>query len=138
MKLSPLENSFQLLTDLVSDMRPNSDEPVSPALSIFEHDDRYIIECDLPGVTLKDISLEIHDGVLEISGERRQPDLAEGTSVRFDERIRTPFRRRIKLHKSVDTAAVNADYDNGILSVTAPRLPETLPQKISIRTASDA
>ena len=138
MKLSPLESSFQLLTDLVSDMRPNSDEPVSPVLSIFEHDDQYLIECDLPGVALKDISLEIHDGVLEISGERRQPDLAEGTSVKFDERIRTPFRRRIKLHKSVDTDAVNADYDNGILSVTAPRLPETLPQKISIRTASDA
>lgn len=138
MKLSPLESSFQLLTDLVSDMRPNSDEPVSPVLSIFEHDDQYLIECDLPGVALKDISLEIHDGVLEISGERRQPDLAEGTSVRFDERIRTPFRRRIKLHKSVDTAAVNADYDKGILRVTAPRLPETLPQKISIRTASGA
>ncbi len=138
MKLSPLENSFQLFTDLVSDILPNSDDSARPALTIFEHDDRYVIECDLPGVTLNDISLEVHDGMLEISGERVKPEIEEGSSVSFNERVWTPFRRRVKLHKSVDTTSIVADYKDGVLMVTAPRLPETRPQKVAIRAATKA
>jgi HSP20 family protein len=111
---------------------------VRPPLTIVDESDRYVIECDLPGVPLDDISLEVHDGVLEISGERRKPELPESSSVRFDERAWQPFRRRVKLDKSVDTASITADYHNGVLVVTAPRLAETLPRKVAIRSATDA
>lgn len=138
MKLSQFENSFQLFNDLVNDILPGTDEHVRPPLTIVDESDRYVIECDLPGVPLDDISLEVHDGVLEISGERRKPELPELSSVRFDERAWQPFRRRVKLDKSVDTASITADYHNGVLVVTAPRLAETLPRKVAIRSATDA
>lgn len=139
MKLSPLENSFQLFNDLMQDMLPTASDAVHrPALTIFDEANRYVIECDLPGVPLDDINLEVHDGILEISGERKKPELAESSSVRFDERLWQPFQRRIRLDESVDTAAIIADYNNGVLVVIAPRLAETLPRKVTIRTAADA
>ncbi|MCH2211219.1 MAG: Hsp20/alpha crystallin family protein [Fuerstiella sp.] len=136
MNLNSLENSFQLFSDLVSDLVPGADDHARPELTIFDHEDRYVIECDLPGVSLADVSLEVHDGVLEISGERRKSELPEGSSVRYDERLWNHFRRRIRLDKSVDSTLITADYNNGVLVVTAPRLEETLPRKVMIRTSS--
>ena len=138
MKISSFENSFQLFNGLVNDVLPCVDEPVRPALTIFDHEDRYIIECDLPGMALDDISLEVHDGVLEISGERKPTELPAESSVRFDERSEKSFERRVKLDKSVDTTSISADYNNGVLVVTVPRLAETLPRKVMIRKATDA
>ena len=138
MKLSPFENSFQLFNELVNDILPSADDPSRPTLTIFDHEDRYVIECDLPGVGLDGISLEVHDGVLEISGERKMSELPEGSSIRFDERTWKPFQRRVKLDKSVDTTRINADYNNGVLVVTAPRLAEALSRKVTIRCATDA
>lgn len=138
MKISPFENSFQLFNGLVNEVLPRVDEPVRPPLTIFDREDRYIIECDLPGMSLDDISLEVHDGVLEISGERKQTESPEESSVRFDERSEKSFERRVKLDKSVDTTSISADYNNGVLVVTAPRLAETLPRKVMIRKATDA
>ena len=135
---SPLEHSFRLFTDVLSDMLPATDPSARATLTIVEHEDRYLIECDLPGVPLSDIHLEVHDGVLEISGQRSKPDLADGCSVTFNERTWTPFRRCIRLHKSVDLTAITADYTDGVLAVTAPRVPETRPQNITIRAATGA
>ena len=128
----PFENSFQLFNSLVNDILPNSESATGPALTIIDHEDRYVIECDLPGVALDDINLEVHDGVLEISGERKKTELPEGSSVRFNERVAVPFRRRVKLDKTVDTSSIHADFDNGVLVVTALRKQDTLPRKIDI------
>ncbi len=136
MKLSPFDNSFQLFNSLVNDLMPVSDEAVRPPLTISDHEDRFVIECDLPGVALDEITLEVHDGILEISGERKRPEVPEGSTVRFNERVWSSFRRRIRLDKSVDPTAITADYDNGVLVVTAPRRAETMPKKITIRKAA--
>lgn len=136
MNLSSLENSFQLFSDLVSDFVPGAHDYARPQLTIFDYEDRYVIECDLPGLSFADISLEVHDGVLEISGERQRSELPERSSVRYDERLWNRFRRRIRLDKSVDSTSITADYNNGVLVVTAPRLEETLPRKVTIRTST--
>jgi HSP20 family protein len=128
----PFENSFQLFNSLVNDILPNSESTARPALTIIDHEDRYVIECDLPGVVLDDINLEVHDGVLEISGERKKTELPKGSSVQFNERFALPFRRCVKLGKTVDTSSINADFDNGVLVVTALRMQDTLPRKINI------
>jgi HSP20 family protein len=135
-KHSPFENSFQLFNSLVNDIRPNSENTACPALTITDHEDRYVIECDLPGVALDDINLEVHDGVLEIAGERKKTELPEGSSVRFSERFAAPFRRCVKLGKAVDASSINADFDNGVLVVTALRMQDTLPRKIDISRAA--
>ncbi len=128
----PFDNSFRLFNSFVNDIRPGSESPVCPALTITDHEDRYVIECDLPGVAPGDINLEVHDGVLEIAGERKKTELPEGSSVRFSERFAAPFLRRVKLGKKVDTSSIHADFDNGVLVVTALRMQDTLPRKIDI------
>lgn len=136
MKLSPFDNSLQLFSSLVNDLMPSADGALRPPLTILDHEEHFVIECDLPGVALDDINLEVHNGILEISGERKRPELPDGTNVRFDERTWTSFQRRIRLDKSVDTTSIEADYQDGVLMVKAPRLAESLPQKVTIRQAA--
>ena len=145
MRTKTVNHPFGVLTDLdkgisrfVNDLLHDVPPGFQPSLSIFEHEDRFVIECDLPGLTLDDISLEVDDGVLAISGERRVPELPEGSIVRFNERTWKPFQRRVRLDKSVDVTAIEADYKDGILIVTAPRSPETRPRKVEIRRVTQA
>ena len=133
MKLVPFDQSFQLFNSLVNDLLPATEDTFRPALTIVDHEDRFVIECDLPGLALEDIHLEVHNGILEISGERQRHEVSKESTVRFDERVWTSFQRRIRLDKSVDTTAISADYQNGVLVVTAPRLAESLPHKVTIR-----
>lgn len=137
MKLSPFDNSLNLFSTLVNDLMPTSDAALRPPLTIYDHDDHFAIECDLPGVALDDIKVEVHNGILEISGERRRPELSEGSGVRHDERAWSAFERRVRLDKAVDATAVTADYENGVLIIKAPRLAESLPQKVTIRRSAD-
>lgn len=137
MRLIPFDQSFQLFNSLVNDLLPAAEQTFRPALTIVDHEDRFVIECDLPGLALEDIQLEAHNGVLEISGERHHREVSEDANVRFNERVWTSFQRRIRLDKSVDTTAISADYQNGVLVITAPRLAESLPHKVTIRR-SDA
>lgn len=106
----------------------------APALSIYEFDDKYVVECDLPGVTLDEISLQINDGVLEISGERQ--DARDNTKVAANERTFGPFSRKLQLSKDINVDGVDAELGNGVLKVTVPKADSVLPKSITIRKVS--
>lgn len=140
-----INHPFGVLTDIdrgltrfMSDLLHEAPTGFRPGLTIFEHEDRFVIEFDLPGVALDDVSLEVDDGVLQVSGERKRPELPEGSVIRFDERAWKPFQRRVRLDKSVDIGAIEADYRDGILVITAPRSPETRPHKVEIRRVTQS
>ncbi|MEZ6133188.1 MAG: Hsp20/alpha crystallin family protein [Planctomycetaceae bacterium] len=125
------------LNHLVKEVLKNDGRRSSiPALSVYELDDRYVVECDLPGVELDDINLQIHDGVLEISGERRTAT-PENAKVTVDERSFTEFRRRLQLSKDINPEGVDAELGNGVLSVTIPKSAGVLPRKVTVRKVSD-
>lgn len=103
-----------------------------PALTVYEFDDRYEIECDVPGVPLENISLQIEDGVLQISGNRTRP-YADDVKVTVDERKFAEFNRKLQLGGEVNADGVDAELGNGVLRVTVPKKAERLPKAINIR-----
>lgn len=105
----------------------------SPPVTLVEIEDRYRMECDLPGVALDDISVSVEDYVLKISGQRKQPELDQSAKVLLDERSADEFLRCIQLPKNADVTTVDAELSNGVLSVTIMKRSEVLPQKIQIR-----
>jgi HSP20 family protein len=133
MPLSQFENTLSLFNNLVNELIPETEDHWRPALSIYNDKDRFVIECELPGIVMDDLKLDVHDDILEISGERKQAALPDGAIVRADERCAGSFRRRIRLDDSVDRQAIVADYQDGVLVVTAPRVAETLPRRIEVR-----
>jgi len=104
-----------------------------PRLSLLVFDNRYVVECDLPGVSIDNVSLQIEDGVLTISGKRTAVVEDENVKVVFDERPSAEFTRRVQLAKDIDQTAVDAELMNGVLRVTIPKRAEVLPRKIEIR-----
>ncbi|MEO2018571.1 MAG: Hsp20/alpha crystallin family protein [Fuerstiella sp.] len=107
----------------------------APSLTVFELDNSYVVECDLPGVKLEDIKLQVEDGVLEISGERTEP-VAEGTHVTLDERTYGQFRRKLKLSKDVNAEGVDAELGNGVLRISIPKSDHILPRQVKIRSSN--
>ena len=92
-----------------------------PQIDIDETDKEVRITAELPGLEEKDVSLEIADGVLSISGEKKTE--SEDKARRFSERYYGRFERRIPL-EDVDEDKVSASFKNGVLTITMPKLAE--------------
>lgn len=89
-----------------------------PQVDIDEADDEVRITAELPGLDEKDVSLEIANGVLSISGEKKSE--SEDKTRRFSERYYGRFERRIPL-KDVDEDKVSASFKNGVLTISVPK-----------------
>lgn len=103
------------------------------SLDVHETDDAYLVVTSFPGMTADDIHISLHDGILTISGELPQPDVAEDTRVVIQERAYGKFTRNIRLPQAVDVENVEAVYNNGLLKLTLPKTPEAQPRLIPIK-----
>jgi HSP20 family protein len=92
-----------------------------PQVDIDETDKEVRITAELPGLDEKDVSLEIANGVLSISGEKKSE--TEDKGRRFSERYYGRFERRIPL-EGVDEDKASAAFKNGVLTVTVPKSAE--------------
>ncbi len=94
--------------------------PVSEASSDKSN---YSIFVELPGVLEKDISLEVQDGVITLKGEKRERSEKKGETWYFSERSYGSFSRSFRLPPDADDGNVSATLEDGVLTVTVPRLP---------------
>jgi HSP20 family protein len=92
-----------------------------PQIDIEETDKEVRITAELPGLDEKDVSSEIANGVLSISGEKKSE--SEDKARRFSERHYGRFERRIPLD-DVDEDKVSAAFKNGVLTITVPKSAE--------------
>ena len=92
-----------------------------PQLEIDQQDDQIRVVAELPGVDEKDVELTIEDGVLSLSGEKRSERKDESG---YSERSYGRFERRIALPTNIDEDKCQADFKNGVLTVTIPRAAE--------------
>ena len=93
-----------------------------PQIDIDETDKEVRITAELPGLDEKDVSLEIANGVLSISGEKKSA--SEDKARRFSERCYGRFERRIPL-EDVEEDKVSAAFKNGVLTITVPKSAKT-------------
>ena len=96
-----------------------------------------VLTMDLPGLTADDLEIELVDGSLSVRGERKRPQVGEGTRWAHSERAFGRFERRIKLPDGVDPDKVTASMDNGVLSLIVPKPDKMIPKTISIGSGSE-
>lgn len=137
-RISLLDGIDRGLSHFVSELVLDGRNIWRPPMTLIGYEDRFVIECDIPGVSPNDVQLEVRDGILEISGGRKTAELPEGATVQLNERTFSRFLRRVKLDGSVDTSRIEADYRDGVLVVTAPRSEEKLPRRVEIRHGTSA
>ncbi len=103
-----------------------------PRINLSEDDTSYYIGALVPGIDPKDLDLNLLQGTLTLSGERKETDNSELTWHRR-ERGTGKFMRTIELPDSVDSSKVDAKYQNGILLITLLKPPNEQPKKISVQ-----
>jgi HSP20 family protein len=91
-----------------------------PAVEIFEKDNVLVVRADLPGLTAKDVTLEITDQLLTIQGERKQEREEKGEGFITTERSYGSFLRQIALPEGVTTEAAKATFKDGVLEIRVP------------------
>ena len=97
----------------------------TPQMDIFERGGELIVHADMPGIKPEDVRVNVSDGVLTISGERRHEHEHESGGVHQCERGYGSFRRSISLPEGVNADSVKATFDNGVLEVSMPAPPKT-------------
>jgi HSP20 family protein len=107
-----------------------------PAMDIAETDDSVVLRSDLPGVKEDDVQIEVKDGVLTVSGERRDEHEEKGEDFHRVERSFGRFSRSLSLPDGVDPDKVEANFDNGVLEVRIPKPEETQPTRVEIGKGS--
>jgi HSP20 family protein len=103
-----------------------------PPVDILESRDSYLIRAELPGMKREDFNLEIHDGSLTLSGERKFDEVANGVEYHRVERASGKFSRSFYLPQTVKTDAIKATYRDGILEIHVPKADEAKPKQIAI------
>ena len=89
----------------------------SPATDITEDDGNYIVTAELPGMKRDDISVDVHDGVLEIRGEKKSEREEKSEKRRYVERTFGSFSRAFTLPSDADDSKVDASFKDGVLTV---------------------
>ena len=113
---------------------PPADPGFHPPCDVCETESAYQISLELPGVAMDDISIEMIEGHLQISGEKKIASCDEsGKSCHRGERRGGRFQRTFQLPNKIDGDKVEASLEHGLLIVTLPKVPEVLPRKIEIR-----
>jgi HSP20 family protein len=106
----------------------------APALDVQEDKNNFVIRTELPGLKREDIEVSLHDGALLISGERKVEKVEEGVEVHRQERYCEKFQRALTLPTPVAADKITAQYKDGVLTVTLPKVEEAKPKKIDVST----
>jgi len=92
--------------------------------NVKETKDAYVIEVTAPGFQKDSFNVKIEDTFLTISGEAKEEKLEEGETFTRQEFVRSSFKRSFTLPKTVLADKISAGYENGILTVTLPKMEE--------------
>jgi HSP20 family protein len=103
-----------------------------PAMDLAETENELILTADLPGIDEDDVTVEIKDSVLTISGERKDVRERKDRGYHRVERSFGRFSRSLTLPDGIDTSKVEAGFDRGVLEVTIPKPEERKPHRVSI------
>jgi HSP20 family protein len=103
-----------------------------PQLTFHDTGASLVLQADLPGLSEKDVQLQIHQDVLTMSGERRQ-DAPQGWFVQRQERAPVKFSRSFSLPCKIDPEKSTATLKNGVLTLTLTKVTEAQPRQIAVK-----
>lgn len=126
MRFDPLRELDRLVQQTTAPGRA----PVMP-MDAYRHQDRFVVHFDVPGVDPSSIDLTVERNVVTVTAERRwQP--AEGDQVLVSERPQGSFSRQLFLGEGLEADAIDADYRDGVLTVSIPVAEQAKPRRVEI------
>ena len=102
-------------------------------MDVKETDSSFLISADIPGLTKKDINIEVSDDVLSITGERIEDNVEDSDLYHYRERSKGAFTRSFHLPESVDEKKISANFKDGILNIELPKTKVIEPKSRKIK-----
>jgi HSP20 family molecular chaperone IbpA len=106
----------------------------TPAVDIFENDDRISVLADMPGVLAKDLKIDLRDNVLTLSGHVTGQESAHETPILREFETGTFF-RQFTLSEVIDQAKIDAKLTDGVLKLELPKLERAKPRQITVKVS---
>lgn len=104
-----------------------------PLINLYDAESNLVLTADIPGVSEKNLQINIGNGTLSVSGDRKG-DAPEGYSVHRQERGAVRFARSVSLPCNIEGERTTATVKDGVLTVTMPKAPEARPRQIAVRS----
>jgi HSP20 family protein len=131
LRFDPFSDIDALTRGLLASQTGSSRAPRFMPMDLCKIDDHYVLTADLPGVDPGSVDVDVDNGTLTISAHRTARS-EESAQWLANERFFGKYRRQLSLGEGVDTAAISATYENGVLTVTIPVAERAKPRRIEI------
>lgn len=118
----------------MSDTWPWEEGRFAPSTNVVETDAALEVTAELPGLKPEEFKVEVHNGELWISGEKKEEKEEQGKTFHKVERRFGSFRRVVRLPEGFDKEAIDAEYRDGVLKITIPKKEEVQPKHIEVKT----
>jgi HSP20 family protein len=110
----------------------------APAVDIFETEQNLVVKADLPDIKPEELDIRVENNILTIRGERKfEKKVNEDNYLRV-ERSYGSFSRSFSLSSTVNTESIQADYKNGVLTLSIAKREEAKPKQIKVRVEAPA
>lgn len=120
--ISTSNHDFRSLWNYFFDLNDTNMTRIQPKIDITEQKDAVCVMAEIPGIKEEKLDLEIsEDGYLVISGEKEQKKEREGKNSYFSEISYGMFKRAVPLPFDLEYDMAQADYENGVLTISIPK-----------------
>ena len=110
----------------------------APAVDIYETEHELVVKADLPEVDPKELDIRVENNLLTIRGERKFEKKVNEENYLRVERAYGSFSRSFSLANTVNSEAIKAEYQNGVLTLTIPKREEAKPKQIKVNVGTPA
>ena len=105
-----------------------------PNVDVKEKEKEYVVEAEIPGLTEKDIDVQVENNLLTISSKKSEEKEEKKDGYIIKERRASSFCRSFTLPDHVDKEKIDAHYKNGLLTLILPKTKEAAPKEIEVKT----
>jgi HSP20 family protein len=112
--------------------------PWAPAVDIYETEQNLVVKADLPDIKPEELDIRVENNILTIRGERKFAKSVNESNYLRVERAYGSFSRSFSLANTVNMEAIQAEYKNGVLTLSIPKREEAKPKQIKVRVESPA
>jgi HSP20 family protein len=137
MKPEPFSREVDRLFDAFFGQSDRGTRRWIPPMDLVEADDHFVLKADLPGLGHDDVAIEVQDGTLKISGERKEEHEKSERGWYRVERSFGTFSRSLTLPDGVDPNGIKAEFHDGVLEVRIPKPEERKPRRIEISSSGN-
>jgi HSP20 family molecular chaperone IbpA len=104
----------------------------TPNVDIFETDKEIIMLADIPGVKAKDLTIDLRDDTLTLTGEVKPIDRPEEEDVLIEYHVGSYY-RQFTMAEVIDQGKIDASLNNGVLRLSLPKVEKAMPRQITIK-----